>query len=230
MKQKNTEYKNIEQSKKTGYALYDFMTRDLGLSGVALRVYALIYSFTAAGGNCHGSIEYIAERTQSSRTSVKRALQILVTNDFVKKEQTLSNQPCIYTALVGPQVQNGPANDETQVQNDPLTGSKWTGRRSKMDPNNKDNNKEDNKDNYLLTNNCCIEELRTIEIGNGTVKLTFHQYASLIRAIGVEATIHYIRTLDRQIASHPERTYPNHYKTIVTWAREDYRLDSPVSF
>ena len=108
MEQKNTEYKNIEQNKKIGYALYDFMTRDLGLSGVALRVYALIYSFTAAGGDCHGSIEYIAERTQSSRTSVKRALQILVTNDFVKKEQTISNQPCIYTALVGPQVQNGP--------------------------------------------------------------------------------------------------------------------------
>jgi hypothetical protein len=225
MEQKNTEYKNIEQKKKTGYALYDFMTRDLGLSGVALRVYALIYSFTAAGGNCHGSIEYIAERTQSSRTSVKRALQILVTNDFVKKEQTLSNQPCIYTALVGPQVQNGPANDETRVQNGPLIGSKWTGCRSKMDPNNKDNNKEDNKDNYLLTNNCCIEELRTIEIGNGTVKLTFHQYASLIRAIGVQPTIDYIRILDRQITAHPERTYPNHYKTIVTWAREDYRLD-----
>ena len=229
--------KNIEQNKKTGYALYDFMTRDLGLSGVALRVYALIYSFTAAGGDCHGSIEYIAERTQSSRTSVKRALQILVTNDFVKKEQTLSNQPCIYTALVGPQVQNGPANDETQVQNgpandetqvqnDPLTGSKWTGRRSKMDPNNKDNNKEDNKDNYLPTNNCYRDELRPIEIGNGTVRLTFHQYASLIRAIGVQPTIDYIRKLDRQITAHPERTYPNHYKTIVTWAREDFRIDS----
>ena len=87
--------KNIEQNKKTGYALYDFMTRDLGLSGVALRVYALIYSFTAAGGNCHGSIEYIAERTQSSRTSVKRALQILVAKGFAKKEQALSNQPGI---------------------------------------------------------------------------------------------------------------------------------------
>ena len=218
--------KNIEQNKKTGYALYDFMTRDLGLSGVALRVYALIYSFTAAGGDCHGSIEYIAERTQSSRTSVKRALQILVAKGFAKKEQALSNQPGIYTALVGPQVQNGPANDEMQVQNNPLTGSKWTGRRSKMDPNNKDNNKEDNKDNYLPTNNCYRDELRTIEIGERSVKLTFHQYASLIRALGVQPTIDYIRKLDRQITAHPERTYPNHYKTIVTWAREDYRIDA----
>lgn len=92
--------------------------------------------------------------------------------------------------------------------------------------NNKDNNKEDNKDNYLPTNNCYIDELRTIEIGERSVRLTFHQYASLIRAIGVEATIDYIRTLDRQITSHPKRTYPNHYKTIVTWAREDYRIDS----
>ena len=218
--------KNIEQNKKTGYALYDFMTRDMGLSGVALRVYALIYSFTIAGGDCHGSIEYIAERTQSSRTSVKRALQILVTNDFVKKEQALTNQPGIYTALVGTQVQSGPANDEMQVQNDPLTGSKWTGRRSKMDPNNKDNNKEDNKDNYLPTNNCYRDELRPIAIGERSVRLTFHQYASLIRAIGVQPTIDYIRKLDRQISAHPERIYPNHYKTIVTWAREDYRIDA----
>ena len=89
MEQKNTEYKNIEQKKKTGYALYDFMTRDLGLSGVALRVYALIYSFTAAGGNCHGSLDYIAERTKASKRMVQRALDLLVKREYVIKEKTL---------------------------------------------------------------------------------------------------------------------------------------------
>ena len=95
-----------------------------------------------------------------------------------------------------------------------------------MDPNNKDNNKEDNKDNYLPTNNCYRDELRPIAIGERSVRLTFHQYASLIRAIGVQPTIDYIRKLDRQITAHPERTYPNHYKTIITWARQDYRIDA----
>ena len=95
-----------------------------------------------------------------------------------------------------------------------------------MSTNNKDNNKEDNKDNYLPTNNRYRDELRPIEIGNGTVRLTLHQYVRLLHALGVLPAIDYIRKLDRQITAHPERTYPNHYKTIITWARGDYRIDA----
>lgn len=203
--------KNIEQNKKTGYALYDFMTRDLGLSGVALRVYALIYSFTAAGGNCHGSIEYIAKRVEASYKSVQLSLNRLVEKGYVTKKTVKPKKPSVYIAVTDVPITDYRLND-TKL---PIKSVKTT-----------DNNKEDNKDNYLPTNNCYRDELRPIEIGNGTVKLTFHQYASLIRAIGVGPTIDYIRTLDRQITAHPERTYPNHYKTIVTWAREDYRIDS----
>ena len=36
----------------------------------------------------------------------------------------------------------------------------------------------------------------------------------------------YIRKLERQILRYPERKYPNHYKTIITWARQDFRLDA----
>lgn len=225
MEQKNTEYKNIEQNKKTGYALYDFMTRDLGLSGVALRVYALIYSFKAAGGNCHGSLDYIAERTQASKRMVQRALDLLVKREYVIKEKNSPNHPSIYVARLDPHGHFVHAKDELHSHDVHVTKSKCPCDVDMMSTNNKDNNKEDNKDNYLPTNNCRIEELRPIAIGNGTVKLTFHQYASLIRAIGVLPTIDYIRKLDRQITAHPERTYPNHYKTIVTWAREDYRID-----
>ena len=218
--------KNIEQNKKTGYALYDFMTRDLGLSGVALRVYALIYSVTAAGGDCHGSIEYIAERTSSSSASVKRALCNLVAKGYVTKKQILPKRPSVYIANINPIVQNDPITEKGMDHNDTLIGSKCTDDKIMVSHNNKDNNKEDNKDNYLPTNNCYRDELRPIAIGERSVRLTFHQYASLIRAIGVQPTIDYIRTLDRQITAHPERTYPNHYKTIVTWARQDYRIDA----
>ena len=215
MEQKNTEYKNIEQNKKTGYALYDFMTRDLGLSGVALRVYALIYSFTTAGGDCHGSLDYIAERTQASTASVKRALCYLVTKGYVTKKQILSKRPSVYTANVNPIAQNDPITDKGMDHNDTLIGSKCTDDKIMVSHNNKDNNKEDNKDNYLPTNNCYRDELRPIAIGERSVRLTFHQYANLIRAIGVGPTIDYIRKLDRQITAHPERTYPNHYNVRV---------------
>ena len=203
--------KNIEQNKKTGYALYDFMTRDLGLSGVALRVYALIYSFTAAGGNCHGSIEYIAKRVDASYKSVQLSLNRLVEKGYVTKKTVKLKKPSVYIAVTDVPITDYRLND-TKL---PIESVKTT-----------DNNKEYNKDNYLPTNNCYRDELRPIAIGERSVRLTFHQYASLIRAIGVQPTIDYIRKLDRQITANPERTYPNHYKTIITWAREDYRIDA----
>ena len=199
------------------------MTRDLGLSGVALRVYALIYSFTAAGSDCHGSLDYIAERTQASRVSVCRALNLLVTRGYVTKVKSAPNRPHSYTANVDSHSQNVTVTDEAQYQNVTATVSKCYSDSIKMLPNNKDNNKEDN---YLPTNNCYIDELRPIAIGERSVRLTLHQYVSLLRAIGVLPAIDYIRKLDRQITAHPERTYPNHYKTIVTWARRDYRIDA----
>ena len=213
--------KNIEQKKKTGYALYDFMTRDLGLSGVALRVYALIYSFTAAGVDCHGSVKYIAERTNSSPASVHRALDLLLMKGYIMKEKISPKRPAIYTATVDSISQNDRKVDQSISQNDRMIESKCDNESLIVR-----DNKEDNKDNYLPTNNCYRDELRTIEIGERSVKLTLHQYVSLLRAIGVLPAIDYIRKLDRQITSHPERTYPNHYKTIITWAREDYRIDA----
>ena len=158
------------------------------------------------------------------------------------KVKSAPNRPNSYTANVDShsqnvtvtdeaQYQNVTVTDEAQYQNVTATVSKCYSDSIKMLPNNKDNNKEDNKNNYLPTNCYTLEELRPIPIGERSVRLTFHQYASLIRAIGVGHTIDYIRKLDRQITAHPERTYPNHYKTIITWAREDYRIDSPpVSF
>ena len=220
------EKEKMEQNKKTGYIIYDFMTRDLGLSGVALRVYALIYSFTAAGGNCHGSLDYIAERTQASKRMVQRALDLLVKREYVIKEKSSPNHPSIYVARLDPHGQNVHVKDELHSHDVHVTRSKCPCDVDMMSTNNKDNNKEDNKDNYLPTNNCYRDELRPIEIGAWSVRLTLHQYVSLLRAIGILPAIDYIRKLDRQITAHPERTYPNHYKTIITWARQDYRIDA----
>ena len=188
------EKEKMEQNKKTGYIIYDFMTRDLGLSGVALRVYALIYSFTAAGGNCHGSLDYIAERTQASKRMVQRALDLLVKREYVIKEKSSPNHPSIYVARLDPHRQNVHAKDELHSHNVHVTRSKCPCDVDMMSTNNKDNN----KDNYLPTNDCYRDELRPIEIGERSVRLTLHQYVSLLRAIGILPAIDYIRKLDRQ--------------------------------
>ena len=220
--------KNIDQNKKTGYALYDFMTRDMGLSGVALRVYALIYSFTTAGSDCHGSIGYIAKRVDASYKSVQLSLKHLVERGYVTKRQEKPKKPSTYVAVTDVPITDVPITD-VPITDYRLNDTKLPMSSVKTTDNNKDNNKDDNKEyNYLPTNYYISEkeELRPIAIGERTVRLTFHQYASLIRAIGVQPTVDYIRKLDRQITSHPERSYPNHYKTVITWAREDFRIDA----
>ena len=140
------------------------------------------------------------------------------------KVKSAPNRPNSYTANVDSHSQNVTVTDEAQYQNVTATVSKCYSDSIKMLPNNKDNNKKNNKDNYLPTNNCYRDELRPIPIGARVVRTTLHQYANLLRAVGVLPTLNYIRKLERQILTHPERNYPNHYKTIVTWAREDFRI------
>ena len=219
----------MENEKKTGYLIYDFMSKEMGLSGVALRVYALIYSFTRAGGDCHGSLEYIAKRTCSSPASVQRALNMLSEKGYVKKEKISPKRPAIYTASNRPITQNDCITNESITQNDRMNQSKCAIESIIVSDNNKDNNKEYNKSNYLPTYDSQAEKERKVVsvLGKeGVVRMTFHQYACLLRAVGVLPTIGYIRTLEEQILRYPERKYPNHYKTIVTWARQDFRLDA----
>ena len=219
----------MENEKKTGYLIYDFMSKEMGLSGVALRVYALIYSFTRAGGDCHGSLEYIAKRTCSSPASVQRALNMLSEKGYVKKEKISPKRPAIYTASNRPITQTDCITNESITQNDNVTLSKCEGDIITVINNNKDNNKDDNKSNYLPTyDSQAGEERKVVSVlgREGVVRMTFHQYACLLRAVGVLPTIGYIRTLEEQILRYPERKYPNHYKTIVTWARQDFRLDA----
>ena len=67
-----------------------------------------------------------------------------------------------------------------------MVGPKWTGGGSKMDPNNKDNNKDYNKSNYLPTYDLRAEEetKRISVLGKtGVVRMTFHQYACLVSLI-----------------------------------------------
>ena len=218
-----------ETEKKTGYLLYDFMSREMGLSGVALRVYALIYSFTRAGGDCHGSLEYIAKRTQSSKRMVQRALDLLVKREYVIKEKNSPNHPSIYVARFDPHGQNVHVKDELHSHDVHVTRSKCPCDVDMVSNNNKDNNKEYNKSNYLLTYDSQAEKERNVVsvLGReGVVRMTFHQYACLLRAVGVLPTINYIRTLEEQILRYPERRYPNHYKTVASWARQDFRLDA----
>jgi len=129
------------------------MVEDLGLRGVALKVYALIYSFTKAGGSCYGSLNYICERTGASRAAVKRATKKLLDCGYIFKTDNRSVKTNSYKARMEIVAQNELIKKQEWAQNEPILKQRWaqnepemSSKRApnglKMNPNNKDNNKE----------------------------------------------------------------------------------------
>ena len=218
----------MENEKKTGFIVYDFMKSELGLTGVTLQVYALIYSFTKAGSACHGSIEYIADRTKSSTASVQRALNFLVEKDYVTKRKLSSKRPSIYTANLDSINQNDSIINESINQDDSMIESKCEYDTIKMIDNNKDNNKDDNTNTniHTLIKEYWKDKPRPIQpVGSKkVVMMTLHQYANLLRAVGVQPTLRYVRLLENRIIKGMFPVKEDHYQQIIDWAREDGRI------
>lgn len=74
------------------YQVSGWMVNDLGLKGVDLKVYAIIYGFSQDGKSWfEGSIAYLQGFTNTSKSTVMRSLQRLVDRDLVRKKERLEN-------------------------------------------------------------------------------------------------------------------------------------------
>jgi DNA-binding MarR family transcriptional regulator len=206
----------MENKKETGYTLYDFMMQELGLDGVALKVYALIYSFTKAGSDCHGSVRYIGERTDSAKSSVHRALNELLEKGYIVKLENEGQKTSRYIAKLNPLSQKGTAS--VPESNCPVPESDSDS--PKIGHNNKDNNKPYN---YTYNHSFYNNKPRPIQAfgSKKVVMMTLHEYANLLRAVGVKPTLRYVRLLENRIAANRFPVKENHYEMIIDWARED---------
>ena len=54
--------------------------------------------------------------------------------------------------------------------------------------------------------------------------MTLHQYANLLRAVGVNPTLSYVRLLENRITKGMFPVKDDHYQQIIDWAREDGRI------
>ena len=74
--------------KKGNYVVIEkWMTRDLGLRGNELLVYAIIYGFSQDGeSRYYGSRRYISEFLNMSLSTVDRTLASLVSKNLIIKE------------------------------------------------------------------------------------------------------------------------------------------------
>ena len=205
--------------KKTHIILHSFMQDEMKLSGVTLMVYALIYSFTVAGSDCHGSLNYIAGRVDSSVRSVQRALKELINKGYVIKLTNYKAKSNHYLAdmdVVGQPVHR---------QND------YGGRTERLDEGDKrsNDNKEDNKeDNKIITNTLSTDGESNPSMQyfgkDKLVRMTLHQYVNLLRAFGVLPTIGYIRELAEDLSTGIHPANPDHYREIISRATDDGRM------
>lgn len=118
-------------SSENYYCIFGWM-REMGLKGLPLQIYAIIYGFCQAKGNAfYGSLSYLEEFTGYSRPSVIAAIKQLIDEGFIDKEQEKYNQFIVrnkYTCKKFPQDEkfNQQLKDLTGVVKNLHEGSKET--------------------------------------------------------------------------------------------------------
>ncbi len=74
------------------YTIHGWMIKRLGLKGVNLSIYAIIYGFTQDGeSEFRGSLQYLREFTGTSKPTVIKALNELVEMGYIKRRNEIIN-------------------------------------------------------------------------------------------------------------------------------------------
>ena len=101
------------------YCVFGWM-REMGLKGLPLQIYAIIYGFCQAKGNAfYGSLSYLEEFTGYSRPSVIAAIKQLIDEGFIDKEQEEYNQFIVRNKYI---CKKFPQDEEFNQQLKDLTG------------------------------------------------------------------------------------------------------------
>lgn len=140
------------------YQVSGWMLNRLGLKGTALDVYAIIYAFSQDGESCFsGSLKYLMDFTNASRRTIINTLKDLTEKGYLVKRERLEDgvKFCAYRAVKNPSgsmqklhqgcknCTGGSAETAPGVVQNLHGGSAETAPNNKLD--NKSNNKEENK-------------------------------------------------------------------------------------
>ena len=221
--------KNSAQ-KARGFTVYEFMVAELGLSGNALLVYALLYSFGDCGLAFYGTLEYLSERIGCSVSSVKRLLDSLIKANLITKVYEKDSKTPIY--IINDGIEDS-ENTENKTENgggehtadfEPDRGSFWSSEELILSSKNKEiinttSSTSSSKSACAQRGNSPISFLR---YGlNGIVTMTESQYTAFCNLVGDEMAEIYINRLETYLISNPDVCLKSHYKTLCKWVRED---------
>lgn len=215
----------MTEQNKTGFIIYDFMIDKLCLTGVPLMVFALIYSFTAAGADCHGSIEYMAIRVGASISSVKRALGLLLDRGLILKFSDSKMRTKIYKANPITLLGKDPALSKIEPPETELVADL-------ISAENESDLGYNNKDIIKTTSTTSSTEQSEWNIPSfvnpgpqGIAVMTIEQHLDLREKLGKETLEYYLMRLEDYLITNPGKWIKSHYKTILKWVREDAQLE-----
>ena len=207
------------------------MVGRLCLSGTALLVYAVIYSFHESGGSCHASREYLARRVGVSERAVSSAVSELVSRGFVLKTGNCRNTELKIDVEALSRPRPYVDEDSSREKKLPERGKNLTVKGEESSTNTK-------RDNKIITSSSSasaiaramanvekqMKQLRRVG-RNQMATMTFEQYEHLKNLMGEEILEEYIYRLCCQMRKANGYIHSG-YKTVLKWYREDTECEA----
>lgn len=190
-----------------------FMVNDLKLKGNELVIYAIIYGFSQEEGQVFsGSLQYLADWTNSTKQGVSKNLKSLVDKGFIGKNEKYINgvKFCEYYATKFNRVCNKVEQGMQQSLIPPMQQSLTNNIELDNKDNNIDNKKEINKEKKQLT----LGEFKN-------VILSEEELAKLKEK--VPNYLEKIEDLSIYLVNYPKKKYSSHYATLLSWYRKEQR-------
>lgn len=193
-----------------------WMVTELKLKGNELLIYALIFGFTqTTNQNFTGSLQYIADWTNSTKQGVLKCLKNLIDKGFIEKREIYKNKVkyCEYRTTKF----NGVLNKVEQGMQQSLIGGIKQSLPNNISLNNNSNNNNNNDSNE----NVNTHKPSKHKYGQyNHVLLDDEQYNKLVSSLGEKEAQRMINTLDEGIEL-KGYTYKNHYLAIIKWKQKE---------
>lgn len=189
-----------------------FMVNELKLKGNELLVYAIIYGFSQEEGQVFsGSLQYLADWTNSTKQGVTKNLKSLVEKGYIGKNDKYINgvKFCEYYATPFNMVYNSVAQGMQQSLIPPIQQSLTNNIGLNKIDNNINNKKENKKEKSYLPSLGEFENVLLTQEELDKLKEKIPNYLEKIEDLSI------------YLENNPKKKYESHYATILTWYRRD---------
>ena len=211
----------VSRVKNENYiVIQGFMVNEMKLKGNELLVYAIIYGFSQEEGQVFtGSLQYLADWTNSTKQGVSKNLKSLVEKGYIGKNDKYINgvKFCEYYATQFNRVCNSVAQGIQQSLIPPIQQSLTNNIDLDNIDNNRNNKKENKKEKSYLSPLGEFKNVLLTQEELDKLKEKISNYNEKIEDLSI------------YLENNPKKKYASHYATILTWHRRDEKKKSENS-